>query len=121
MSLQYQTQRISERIPIDSTTLRECAEVNLLSSTFFPSISNVVFLWFSGQDIGSYFQQDFLRDIGQLQVKMVQRNDLIETHVLKVKRPFLPRSKVRIRIRLDSNDQSLRTSVDRETFRRITF
>lgn len=40
---------------------------------------------FSGQDIGSYTQDDFLRDIRELQTRINKRNDLIETHVLKVK------------------------------------
>jgi len=38
----------------------------------------------NGQDIGSYSQQDFLQDISQLQHKMVSRNDLIDTHVLRI-------------------------------------
>lgn len=38
----------------------------------------------SGEDIGSYTQDDFLRDIRELQNRMNKRNDLIETHILKV-------------------------------------
>lgn len=39
---------------------------------------------FSGDSIGAYTQDDFLRDISQLQLRMNQRSDLIEAHILKV-------------------------------------
>ncbi|CAF1173215.1 unnamed protein product [Adineta ricciae] len=38
----------------------------------------------NGGDIGSYTQDDFLRDIRELQNRMSKRNDLIETHILKI-------------------------------------
>jgi len=47
-------------------------------------ISNVLICLFSGEDIGSYTQDDFLRDIRELQTRMNKRSNLIETHILTV-------------------------------------
>ncbi|CAF4647304.1 unnamed protein product, partial [Rotaria sp. Silwood2] len=38
----------------------------------------------NGEDIGSYTQDDFLRDIYELQNRMNKRNNLIETHILQI-------------------------------------
>ncbi len=47
---------------------------------------------FSGEDIGSYTQDDFLRDIRDLQTRMNKRSDIIETHILKVNHKLLSTS-----------------------------
>ena len=45
---------------------------------------------FSGEDIGSYTQDDFLNEIHELHNRLNQRRNLIETHSLQVdKQPFL--------------------------------
>ncbi|CAF1350871.1 unnamed protein product [Adineta steineri] len=56
---------------------------NELTSEFH-QIQNRFECALNGEDIGSYTQDDFLRDIRELQIRMNKRSDLIETHILKI-------------------------------------
>ncbi|UJR35742.1 hypothetical protein I4U23_028491 [Adineta vaga] len=50
----------------------------------FQKIQNRYDSALNGEDIGAYTQDDFLRDIHELQKRMNKRSDLIETHILKI-------------------------------------
>lgn len=70
--------------------------------------------FFSGEDIGVYHREDFLRDISQLQERLNQRRQLIETQSFTVRKKN--RNFDRVQFETFDSENRFQRSVDAKPF-----